>query len=62
MPPKKKGTKKKGKKKKGTKKATTEDQPVIKPETLIPKVTLSIRLASPLAETLGILCLHLSAL
>ena len=53
MPPKKKGTKKKGKKKKGTKKTTTALEPVINPDSLIPKVTLSIRLASPLVDALG---------
>ena len=54
MPPKKKdGKKKTKKKKKGSKKAPTESQPIINPDSLIPKVTLSIRLASPLTESLG---------
>ena len=54
MPPKVKGKKKgKGKKKKKAAKAPIDTQPVIKPEELIPKVTLSIHLAAPLAEALG---------
>ena len=54
MAPKKKGTGKKGKGKgkKKSKKATTALEPVIKPETLIPKVTLSVHLASPLVDAL----------
>ena len=52
MPPKKKG-KKKGKKKKKVSKAPTDTQPVIKPEELIPKVTLSIHLVEPLTDALS---------
>ncbi len=60
MPPKKTGKKKKGKgkgkgKKKGAKKTTTDSQPVINPDTLVPKVTLSVHLATPVADTLGTL-------
>eukprot|EP00829_Urostomides_striatus_P013944 TRINITY_DN3986_c0_g2_i2.p1 TRINITY_DN3986_c0_g2~~TRINITY_DN3986_c0_g2_i2.p1 ORF type:complete len:169 (+),score=48.45 TRINITY_DN3986_c0_g2_i2:48-509(+) len=53
MPPKKKGAKKKKGKKKGTKKKDpSEIQPVINPDALIPKVTVSLRLANPINDIL----------